>query len=254
MKRRVVVTIAALVLLASACTGGAGETSDRPGRVPKYPEGGTLRVASEHYSYDPQASYAAADWEVLRCCLLRMLFTYNGRPTEEGGAILRPDLATGMGSPSPGWLDVDLQPEDGDPLRASVRGDDHHRRRHRPGVSSEPEISSARVSGVPRTPPTTRSSTGSRAFEAGTVDSISGITVSDDRTLVVRLTRPAGDLPYLFAMPATAPIPEGAAHLATDRDYERFLVSSGPYMFEGSPDLDFSVAPVPAGARVRVRA
>ena len=41
-------------------------------------------------------------------------------------------------------------------------------------------------------------------------------------------------------MPATAPIPDGASdgHV---KDYGRFLVASGPYMFEGSENLDFSV-------------
>ena len=93
-----------LLLLASACTGGAGDEVDRSAPTSRYPRGGTLRVASEHYTYDPQISYAAGDWEVMRCCLLRTLFTYNGRPTEEGGAILRPDLASGMGSLSPDGL------------------------------------------------------------------------------------------------------------------------------------------------------
>jgi peptide/nickel transport system substrate-binding protein len=45
-----------------------------------------------------------------------------------------------------------------------------------------------------------------------------------------------------MAMPTTAPIPEGAAD-GHDEDYGRFLVSSGPYMFEGSEALDFSVEP-----------
>lgn len=237
MKRRVVMTIA-LLLLSSACTGGAGGTTDRPGRVPKYPEGGTLRVASEHYSFDPQASYAQADWEVLRCCLLRMLFTYNGRPTEEDGAILRPDLATGMGSTSPDGLTWNFHLKTGihyaPPFEeTTITAGDIARALERTGDLSGSGFSYSfyyvNIDGF-------------RAFEAGAVDSISGIVVPNDRTLVVHLLRPEGDLPYLFAMPATAPIPEGAA-VGHHGDYERFLVSSGPYMFEGSPDLDFSVPP-----------
>ena len=64
---------------------------------------------------------------------------------------------------------------------------------------------------------------------------------------MVTLTEPAGDLPWRFAMPATAPIPPngdaavlGAAEGHTT-DYGRFLVATGPYMFEGTEDLDFSV-------------
>ena len=237
MKRRVVV-IAALLLLASACTGGSEGRSDRPGRVPKYPEGGTLRVASEHYSFDPQASYSASDWEVLRCCLLRTLFTYNGRPTEEGGAILRPDLATDMGSPSPDGLTWTFQLKTGihyaPPFEeTTITAFDIARALERTGVLFKNGLSYSfyyvNIDGF-------------RAFEAGTVDSISGISVPNNWTLVVRLLQPEGDLPYVFAMPATAPIPEGAAD-GHHGDYERFLVSSGPYMFEGSRDLDFSVPP-----------
>jgi peptide/nickel transport system substrate-binding protein len=43
-------------------------------------------------------------------------------------------------------------------------------------------------------------------------------------------------------MPATAPIPEGAAE-GHDEDYGRYLVANGPYMFEGSETLDPSLPP-----------
>jgi peptide/nickel transport system substrate-binding protein len=83
----------------------------------------------------------------------------------------------------------------------------------------------------------------------GTADSISGLETPDDHTLVVHLSEPTGDLGFLFALPATAPIPPGAdgeasrLGVAGEADYGRFLVSSGPYMVEGSEELDFSVPP-----------
>ncbi len=63
---------------------------------------------------------------------------------------------------------------------------------------------------------------------------------------MVTLSEPAGYLPYLFAMAASAPIPPngdaplGAAEGHT-RDYGRFLVATGPYQFLGSENMDFSV-------------
>ncbi len=80
---------------------------------------------------------------------------------------------------------------------------------------------------------------------------ISGLETPDPHTLVVHLTRPAGDLPYRFAMPFTAPIPPSPSDpsapfgVATGHEggYGRFLVSSGPYMIEGSQNLDFSRPP-----------
>ena len=65
----------------------------------------------------------------------------------------------------------------------------------------------------------------------------------------MKITEPAGDLPWRFAMPATAPIPPnpsnpdavlGVADGHTT-NYGRFIVGTGPYMFEGSENLDFSV-------------
>ena len=85
-------------------------------------------------------------------------------------------------------------------------------------------------------------------FGDGKADSISGLETPDESTLVVHLSEPAGYLPYLFAMAATAPIPPngdaplGAAEGHT-RDYGRFLVATGPYQFAGSENLDFSLPP-----------
>jgi peptide/nickel transport system substrate-binding protein len=59
------------------------------------------------------------------------------------------------------------------------------------------------------------------------------MTAVDDHTLTITTTRPAGDLPYRMMMPAAAPIPTGADEGHED-DYGRLLISSGPYMFEGS--------------------
>jgi peptide/nickel transport system substrate-binding protein len=45
---------------------------------------------------DPQLSYIGDEWEVLRCCLSRTLLSHTGQSTQDGGAILRPDLAARM--------------------------------------------------------------------------------------------------------------------------------------------------------------
>ncbi len=86
-------------------------------------------------------------------------------------------------------------------------------------------------------------------YGAGKADSITGLSAPDDQTLVVKITEPAGDLPWRFAMPATAPIPPNPADPNAvlgvadghTTNYGRFIVGTGPYMFEGSESLDFSV-------------
>jgi ABC-type transport system substrate-binding protein len=82
---------------------------------------------------------------------------------------------------------------------------------------------------------------GAQTFAAGRAGSISGLEAPDERTLVVHLTKPLGELGAYFALSAAAPIPPGAAE--GHKDYGRFLVASGPYMTEGSEKLDFSVPP-----------
>jgi peptide/nickel transport system substrate-binding protein len=79
-------------------------------------------------------------------------------------------------------------------------------------------------------------------FLAGREASIAGLVARDPRTLLVRLTEPAGDLGYRFSLPAAAPVPEVAVrgHSGT---YATFLVASGPYMLAGSPRLDFEDPP-----------
>jgi peptide/nickel transport system substrate-binding protein len=70
---------------------------------------------------------------------------------------------------------------------------------------------------------------------------IEGIATPDDKTIVFTLERPTGDLLYRLAQPATYAVPEEVAGCFDKAgDYGRFLISSGPYMFMGSEDLDIT--------------
>jgi peptide/nickel transport system substrate-binding protein len=70
---------------------------------------------------------------------------------------------------------------------------------------------------------------------------ISGIETPDDKTIVFHLTQPIGDFDYRVAMPAAGPMPEEVAGCFTKAgEYGRFVVSTGPYMIEGSDALDAS--------------
>ncbi len=78
-------------------------------------------------------------------------------------------------------------------------------------------------------------------FKDGKADTISGIETPDDQTIVFKLTEPVGDFNYRVAMPAAAPIPrEVGSCFKKAGDYGRFLISTGPYMVEGSDELDVS--------------
>jgi peptide/nickel transport system substrate-binding protein len=81
-------------------------------------------------------------------------------------------------------------------------------------------------------------------FEAGEdpgAGGIPGIQTPDDKTIVFELTRLAPEFEFLMAMPAAGPMPEEVAGcFAEAGEYGRYVVSSGPYMYEGSDQLDAS--------------
>src|SRR5262249_21083277 len=77
---------------------------------------------------------------------------------------------------------------------------------------------------------------------AGKAKTISGIETPDDKTIIFHLTTPTPDFPYALAMPAASPIPTGA-HGGHEKDYGQYLVATGPYMFQGSEDMNFHLPP-----------
>jgi peptide/nickel transport system substrate-binding protein len=239
--------MAILLVLASACTSGRSE--DHPARD-GIPRGGTLRLSMSFPLYvelDPQKTYDPA-WELLRCCLLRTLLSYNGHDTAHGGAEVRPDLATSMPEISADGLTwtFHIRPHIhyAPPLeRTEVVAQDFVRALQREGDTDVGDEGS-----LPGYAFYYSEIKGFDDYAQGRADSISGLSTPQDHTLSVSLEAPAGDLGYLFAMPATAPIPPSPADpgaplgVATGHDdgYGSYLVSTGPYMVAGSADLDFS--------------
>lgn len=226
-----------LVLIASACTGGRGQSDAVPKANEAHPRGGTLRAATPETSavdLDPQRAYDGISWELFRCCLLRTLYSYNGTPTDGGGAEPRPDLAAGSPEISVDGLTWTFR------LRGGLR--------YAPPFEETPIGALDLVRALERTARNGAYSdyyeviSGFHDYASGAADSIIGLETPDDRTLVVRLERVTGDLAYRFTLPAAAPIPEGAAD-GHEEDYARYLVASGPYMIQGSERLDFAAPP-----------
>jgi peptide/nickel transport system substrate-binding protein len=246
-KLRVIALVAVLGLVAAACGGDEDTGADTTTSAAPAGDlsGGTLKLAQTadvDVAFDPTRSYYSVTWEYYRCCLLRTMMSFNGKPTEEGGAEARPDLAA-------------AEPEvsaDGLTWTFSIK----------PGVNYAPPFDDVAITAndfitaLKRTA-NPKTNVGAYSFYysviegfddygEGKADEISGLTAVDDQTLEVTLTEPAGDLGYRLTMPATAPIPpldgqELGVATGHDKDYGRFLVASGPYMFKGSEALDFSV-------------
>ncbi len=254
MRQLLVLLMAALMATAS-CTGGAGkDVNDRPSSSTHIAVGGTLRVAiplnkaasplSTGPALDPQTDYWGDSFEVFRCCLLRTLLAYPGLPTKDGGATLHPDLAAQMPTISSDGLTWTFG------LKTGIA--------YGPPFQDSQVVSADIIRALEREAALASGNTyafyysiieGFDARVRGEAESISGLEAPDDSTLVVHLTYPAGDLGDLFAMPASAPIPPGPSEssglgwAAGVHAYGRFLVTTGPYMIEGSQDLDPSVPP-----------
>jgi peptide/nickel transport system substrate-binding protein len=198
--------------------------------------GGTFRIGVESsFSFtgglDPTGEYLLTGFAIHLNLLLRPLYNYPHIAGPPGNELM-PDLAAGLPQVSPDGLTYTVR------LKPGVR--------FGPPVSRE--ITSADVAyaferiGTPQLvaqygfyyDPIV----GMDEFEAGEASSIAGIQTPDDRTIVFTLERPAGDFPYLLAMPATAPIPEEIAGcFGAAGEYGRYVIASGPYMIEGSEGL-----------------
>jgi peptide/nickel transport system substrate-binding protein len=209
------------------------------------------------YAFDPQEIRYPDAFELFRCCLLRTLLSYNGRPTGQGGAELRPDLATALPTVSADELTWTFHLKRGLHYAPPLQ--------HREIVAQdviralEREFGSAPKAYRELYPNPVlghyvqlyEGIGGTKAFQDGKASNISGLEAPDRHTLVVHLVKPSGDLGYSFSMPATAPIPPNPsrpdAKLGVaeghSNGYGRFLVSSGPYMLAGSDKLDFSLPP-----------
>ena len=210
---------------------------------------GTLNQLRQPNFLDPQApfSVANAQREFLRCCLLRTLLSYAGRPTSEGGTILHPDLATGLPDVSDDGLTWTFR------LKRGIRYGPplENVEITAPDIVRALERTATQAIGTEEYVAVYATIEGVRAFAKGKASTISGLETPDLYTLRVHLTEVTSDLGYRFALPATAPIPADPTNpsarlgVATGhRDgYGRFLVPSGPYMIAGSPDLDPSLPP-----------
>jgi peptide/nickel transport system substrate-binding protein len=245
---RWIAVLAVLAIVAAACGNDGGEVETSPtaegGEIPR---GGTVRigVSSEPASaaFDPAKEYYQLSFEILKCCIARTLYATNGKPVDEGGAELRPDLAAGLPEASEDQLTWTIPIKQGITYAppfddVEITADDFIRALER---GADPKASAGGYSFY------YSPIEGFDDYGAGDADSISGLTAVDDHTLRITTTEPTGDLGWRFSMPLTAPIPpNGNARLGAaeghTKDYGRFLVASGPYMFEGSDAMDFSVA------------
>jgi len=241
---RLPITAAVLVgLLVAGCSGSTAPSASEPALT-----GGTLRVAVVANGgeaivgaayYDPAFSWTFSP--LYRCCLVRTLLSYNGRPIEEGGAELRPDLAADLPDIATDGLTWTFRLKPG--VRYAPPLDDRTIEARdfvtalEYAVRHGDPLDLADIVGVPE-------------YRSGDVDTIAGLEATDATTLVIHLAAPSGDLGHRMATGLAAPIPEEALAGREEVGYAGFLVASGPYMYEGAESQDLAdpdAAPIWSG-------
>jgi peptide/nickel transport system substrate-binding protein len=236
---------AALALVLSACGGGGGQPQPAQtatgGGAAAQPaanialsqvfnasskKGGTLKAAhsSDWDSLDPADTYYGYSFNFGRL-YWRTLTMYKPGPGPEGATVV-PDLAEGLGQPSPDgktWtykIKSGLKFEDGTPITAKdvayavARSFDKETFTHGPSYLNELLDWPKDFKGVYKTPD---------------VDYKSAVEATDDTTVVFHLTKPFASMDYIVQMPMTAPVPKAKD---TGAKYREHVISSGPYKFE----------------------
>jgi len=257
-------------VLASGCTSGH---LPGPGPGPSTAgAGGTLRVGLLSAdgavsgwcpllicgkTFDPQSTSFVDVFELDRCCFMRTLLSYPGASVADGGTQLRPDMARSLPTLSSDGLTWTFHLRSGvhyaPPMaRTEIVAGDFIRSIERTFTKASVEIPWANggtIGGYWTDTYLEEIIAGAHEFTDGKADHVSGLEAPDPHTLVIHLTEPAGDLGYRLALPELGPIPANPAHAddplgvaqGHDFDYGDVIVSSGPYMFEGSQKLSYAL-------------
>lgn len=235
----------------------SAELPETPAPTLPFSRGGTLRIVvpanadtGEFGELPPEAIDPHRDFSFVRsglnrCCLRRTLVSYNGLSVEEGGARLQPDLAASLPAVSADGLTWTVRLKEGlrygPPLDGvEITATDFIRGFHR---MLSPDLTDGFTGDFGDVD-------GAGEFAKGIAATISGLEAPDAHTLVIRLTRAQGDFGARLAEVGLLPLPSdpretGAPDTteSADDSYWRYLVSTGPYMFEGAERLALEAPP-----------
>jgi peptide/nickel transport system substrate-binding protein len=228
----------ALALVAAACGGGDDEGGGGGDQQATPEKGGVLRAAISDFGFtngfDPTGEYVAVAFG-LYGAMTRTLMGTKHIAGPAGNEIF-PDLAEGPPEISEDGLTYTFKLKPNikwaPPLNRNVTSKDvayaFQRINTAPLVAQYAFYYTGVVKGMD-----------GKAKSAD--EPISGIQTPDDQTIVFNLEQPTGDFLQRLGMAAAAPIPQEVAKCFTKAgDYGRYVISSGPYMIQGSEQLDIS--------------
>jgi peptide/nickel transport system substrate-binding protein len=228
-----------VALALTACGGGddGGGTGAADGEGQS---GGTYRVGWENAfgftnNFDPTGEYLGEAQAIYSSLLIRTLVGYNHVAGVAGNEVV-PDLATEVPEPTNNGTTYTFTLKEGirfgPPVSRAITSEDVRyafERMAKPDNGAQYGFYYEVIRGF-------------EEFGDGNAPAISGIETPDERTIVFNLTEPTGDFLFRLGMPAAGPIPEEVAKCFDGRPgaYGRSVVSSGPYMVEGSDAVDAS--------------
>jgi peptide/nickel transport system substrate-binding protein len=197
-------------------------------------KGGVYRVGWEQSfgftnNFDPTGEYLGNAWGIYVNLLLRPLIGYKHQPGAAGNQLIG-DLATAVPQPTDNGLTYTYKLRKGikfaPPVNRAITSKDVAYAMNRLANPKDGGQYSFYYTVIK----------GWDDVANGKAKSVSGITTPDNQTIVFHLTKPTGDFNLRMSMPATAPIPPevGACFEGKPGDYGRNVISSGPYMIQGS--------------------
>jgi hypothetical protein len=201
--------------------------------------GGILRQETPEFAFtsgfDPTGEYLSTSFSIFSQMMLRNLVTYRHVAGDAGNEIV-PDLAEDLPEVSEDGLTYSFTIKDGvmfgPPVSREIVCDDILYAFERIGteriVAQYGFYYDNTIEGL-------------ADFKAGNADEISGVQCTGDKEIEFTLTEETGDFLFRLAMPAAAPVPREVGECFEKAgEYGRFVIASGPYMIEGSDDLDIS--------------
>lgn len=211
----------ALVIVLAACPGGKPEGGP-VGREERPARGGILSIvlAEDVDFLDPQRAGQPPAIALLRA-LHRGLMAFPP-VAGAGGATPVPDLAESPPAVSADGRTFTFRLREGVAFGAPAS---------RPVVASDVRAGLERLLAPGSVSPYAgyfRIIEGSAAFSAGRASAVTGVSAPDDRTVVVRLSRPYNDLPWLLALPAASAVPSELAR--TTNPAPAAIAGAGPYV------------------------
>jgi peptide/nickel transport system substrate-binding protein len=226
-----------VALVAAACGGGDDDNAPAAPSGGTAERGGVYRTALSNFDFtqgfDPTAEYLGLAFDFYQA-LVRNLVSYKHVAGTEGNKLY-PDLAESLDnvvSEDGLTYTFKLKPniKFGPPLDRAITSKDIAYAFQRLDIATLGAGYGSYFYG------SVKGMTG-KAREA---KPIAGIETPDDQTIIFNLEKPRGDFLYQLTMPATAPIPEEVAKCFNNKigGYGRYVISSGPYMLQGSDKLD----------------